>query len=280
MDDATRTELEAAAFRALRDHLARRPDVQNIDLMNLAGFCRNCLSRWWQEAAEARGVPMTKEEAREAFRRFSGQEAGEPTLLRQPTLVPLQILMQDEQYDHLVVDPGKASCRIPRRQIQWALSSPHNDVVKGGLVSGSIPQILGGMVGRESRLLVATEPPQDGSVPPPVFASNDDGTADTLYVFTSVAEVAALDRSLEARAASGRDVLRMALDSGARRIRLNARAPMAVFEMDEIFRLLASLEESEDQQRRAVEADDEDFEAESEDPGAIPGSQPFSPGIR
>ncbi len=67
MDDATRTELEAAAFRALRDHLARRPDVQNIDLMNLAGFCRNCLSRWWQEAAEARGVPMTKEEAREAF---------------------------------------------------------------------------------------------------------------------------------------------------------------------------------------------------------------------
>ena len=67
MDDATRTELEAAAFRALRDHLARRPDVQNIDLMNLAGFCRNCLSRWWQEAAEARGLPMTKEEAREAF---------------------------------------------------------------------------------------------------------------------------------------------------------------------------------------------------------------------
>jgi len=67
MDDATRTELEAAAFRALRDHLARRPDVQNIDLMNLAGFCRNCLSRWWQEAAEARGVPMTKEEARETF---------------------------------------------------------------------------------------------------------------------------------------------------------------------------------------------------------------------
>lgn len=67
MDDATRTELEAAAFRALRDHLASRPDVQNIDLMNLAGFCRNCLSRWWQEAAEARGVPMTREEAREAF---------------------------------------------------------------------------------------------------------------------------------------------------------------------------------------------------------------------
>ena len=65
LDQATRTELEAAAFRALMEHLlVKRPDVQNIDLMNLAGFCRNCLSRWYQEAAEARGVEMTKEEAR------------------------------------------------------------------------------------------------------------------------------------------------------------------------------------------------------------------------
>ncbi len=68
MDDATRTELEAAAFRALRDHLIdKRPEVQNIDLMNLAGFCRNCVSRWYQEAAEARGIAMTKDEAREIF---------------------------------------------------------------------------------------------------------------------------------------------------------------------------------------------------------------------
>lgn len=66
MDDATRTELEAAAFRALMQHLLqKRPDVQNIDLMNLAGFCRNCLSRWYQEAAEAKGIPMTKDDARE-----------------------------------------------------------------------------------------------------------------------------------------------------------------------------------------------------------------------
>ncbi len=67
MDDATRTELEAAAFRALRDHLRTRTDVQNIDLMNLAGFCRNCLSRWYQEAAQARGLAMGKDEAREIF---------------------------------------------------------------------------------------------------------------------------------------------------------------------------------------------------------------------
>ena len=66
MNEPTRTEVEAAAFRALRDHLRARPDAQNIDLMNLAGFCRNCLSRWYQEAAEERGVEMSKDEAREA----------------------------------------------------------------------------------------------------------------------------------------------------------------------------------------------------------------------
>jgi hypothetical protein len=66
MDDQTRLELEAAAFRALVDHLmVKRPEVQNIDLMNLGGFCRNCLSRWYQEAAAERGIAMTKDEARE-----------------------------------------------------------------------------------------------------------------------------------------------------------------------------------------------------------------------
>ena len=65
MDVATRTEREAAAFRRLRDHLRERTDVQNIDLMNLAGFCRNCLSRWYQEAAAERGIEMTKDEGRE-----------------------------------------------------------------------------------------------------------------------------------------------------------------------------------------------------------------------
>ena len=67
MDDKTRTELEAAAFRRLVQHLRERKDVQNIDMMNLAGFCRNCLSRWFQEAATDRGRPMTKEEARETI---------------------------------------------------------------------------------------------------------------------------------------------------------------------------------------------------------------------
>ncbi len=65
IDAATRTELEAAAFRTLVAHLRTRTDVQNIDLMNLAGFCRNCLSRWYREAAEAKGIALPDPEARE-----------------------------------------------------------------------------------------------------------------------------------------------------------------------------------------------------------------------
>ena len=75
MDKQTQTELEAAAFRALREHLMeKRTDVQNIDMMNLAGFCRNCLSRWYQEAANARGIEMGKTEAREIFYGMSMDE--------------------------------------------------------------------------------------------------------------------------------------------------------------------------------------------------------------
>ena len=68
MDDQTQIELEAAAFRTLRAHLMeKRTDVQNIDMMNLTGFCRNCLSRWYQEAANERGIEMSKDQARQIF---------------------------------------------------------------------------------------------------------------------------------------------------------------------------------------------------------------------
>jgi hypothetical protein len=63
-NDAAREALEASAFRRLLEHLRARTDVQNIDLMNLAGFCRNCLANWYREAAEAKGLPMSKEESR------------------------------------------------------------------------------------------------------------------------------------------------------------------------------------------------------------------------
>jgi len=65
MDDKTKTELEAAAFRRLVEHLRSHPEVQNIDLMNLAGFCRNCLSNWYREEAEKKGLEISKDESRE-----------------------------------------------------------------------------------------------------------------------------------------------------------------------------------------------------------------------
>ena len=64
MDEKTRTELEAAVYRRLVEHLRQRTDVQNIDLMNLAGFCRNCLSNWMKDAADERGLAMSKDESR------------------------------------------------------------------------------------------------------------------------------------------------------------------------------------------------------------------------
>ena len=66
IDDKTRTELEAAVFRRLVAHLQGRTDVQNIDLMNMAGFCRNCLSNWMKDAADAQGIAMSKDDSREA----------------------------------------------------------------------------------------------------------------------------------------------------------------------------------------------------------------------
>ena len=65
LSDEQKRDFEAAAFRRLVDHLRERTDVQNIDLMNLAGFCRNCLSNWYREAAEAEGVPLSKDQSRE-----------------------------------------------------------------------------------------------------------------------------------------------------------------------------------------------------------------------
>ena len=74
IDPETATELEAAAFRRLVQHLRERTDVQNLDLMQLAGFCRNCLSNWYQEAAAEKGVALTKDEARQIVYGMSYEE--------------------------------------------------------------------------------------------------------------------------------------------------------------------------------------------------------------
>ena len=112
IDDKTRTELEAAAFRRLVEHLRTRTDVQNIDLMNLAGFCRNCLSNWLKDAADAAGVPLSKDESREAvygmpYEEWKAQHQGEATpeqLAAMKKARPLNALI----------------CRMASTAIRWA----------------------------------------------------------------------------------------------------------------------------------------------------------------
>ncbi|WP_041535945.1 DUF1244 domain-containing protein [Parvibaculum lavamentivorans] len=88
MDKATQTELEAAAFRRLVAHLGARTDVQNIDLMVLAGFCRNCLADWYREAAAEKGIEISKDEARETI---YGEPFAEWKAKHQPEATPEQL---------------------------------------------------------------------------------------------------------------------------------------------------------------------------------------------
>ena len=99
MEKGAVTEMEAAAFRRLRDHLRARSDVQNIDLMNLAGFCRNCLSRWYQEAAAERGIEISKEAAREVF---YGMPFDEWKSLNQKEATEEQIAKFEETHENAV----------------------------------------------------------------------------------------------------------------------------------------------------------------------------------
>jgi hypothetical protein len=91
LDEATRTELEAAAFRRLVGHLRDHPEVQNLDLMNLAGFCRNCLSRWYREEAAQRGLELADGQAREIvygmpYAEWKARHQAEATPEQQATL--------------------------------------------------------------------------------------------------------------------------------------------------------------------------------------------------
>jgi hypothetical protein len=98
MDPQTTLELEAAAFRRLRDHLLReRPDVQNIDLMILAGFCRNCLADWYRDAAVERGIEMGKDQAREIV---YGMPFGEWKAQHQKDATPEQLAAFEAAQKH------------------------------------------------------------------------------------------------------------------------------------------------------------------------------------
>ena len=97
MDKATKTELEAAAFRRLVAHLQERTDVQNIDMMNLAGFCRNCMSRWYRHAAEASSIGMDEAEAR---RIIYGMEYADWKAQHQAKATPEQKSLYEKNHNH------------------------------------------------------------------------------------------------------------------------------------------------------------------------------------
>ncbi len=97
MDKAAKTELEAAAFRSLVAHLQERTDVQNIDMMNLAGFCRNCMSRWYRQAAEASSIDMDEAEAR---RIVYGMEYADWKAQHQTEAAPEQKVLYEKTNNH------------------------------------------------------------------------------------------------------------------------------------------------------------------------------------
>ena len=97
MDKAVKTELEAAAFRRLVAHLQERTDVQNIDMMNLAGFCRNCMSRWYHQAAEASSIDMDEAEARKIV---YGMEYADWKAQHQTEATPEQKVLYEKTHSH------------------------------------------------------------------------------------------------------------------------------------------------------------------------------------
>ncbi|HST71117.1 MAG TPA: SseB family protein [Kocuria rosea] len=177
-------------------------------------------------------------EAQAMFERHH-EGGGQPVLLREPAVKVLQMLVDDAQYDHLVIDPARQGCRIGRPQVEWAMRSPRNDAVKAALLDNSMPQLLAGLLAPDAVLLLGARV-RDGRAVPVYAKPEEEGAApDTLLLFTSAAEIAALDPALEVRSAPSRQALRFALDAGAKKICLNARPPVATLTAEQLRELLA-----------------------------------------
>lgn len=172
-------------------------------------------------------------------------DGGQPVLLRQPAVQVLQMLVDDPQYDHVVIDPARKGCRISRPQIEWAMRAPRNEAVKAAMLENNMSQLLAALLARDAVLLLGARV-QDGRAAPVYAKPQEDGARpDTLLLFTSAAEIAALDPSLEVRSTPARQALRFALDTGARKVCLNAHPPVATLTADQLRDLLALVEKEE-----------------------------------
>lgn len=172
-------------------------------------------------------------------------EGGRPVLLRESAVKVLQMVVDDPQYDHLVVDPARQGCRIGRPQLEWAMGAPHNDAVKAALISNNMSQVLAGLLAPEAVLLLGARVQEGRAVPVYAKPQEEGARPDTLMLFTSAAEIAVLDTHLEVRSAPAREALRFALDAGAGKICLNAHAPVATLTAEQVRELLALVEKKE-----------------------------------
>lgn len=183
-------------------------------------------------------------EAQAMFDR-SHPEGGRPVLLRESAVKVLRMIAGDSQYDHLVIDPAQQGCRISRRQIEWAVRAPHNDAVKTAMLQNNMSQLLAGLLAPKGTLLLGTRV-HDGQALPVFAKPKEEGAApDTILLFTSAPEVAVLDASLEVRSAPSRQALRFALDTGAKKICINAQPPVATLTAEQVRELLALAEKKE-----------------------------------
>ncbi|WP_431813407.1 SseB family protein [Kocuria sp. cx-455] len=202
-----------------------------------------------KEGTRALAVYTTTDEARTVFRENNkDHERTEPVLFRQQSAAVLNMVATDPQYDELVLDPGGENpMRIGREQIQWVNRTPHNLAVKEALLDNNMSGLLAALLNPNGQLLFGTRDRDGKSMPVMVQPQDPNAAPDTIMVFTSAAEIAALDTSLQVRAAPSREVLKFAVDSGAAGVCVNALPPVATIPAQQVRELLDLVAQQEKQ---------------------------------
>lgn len=197
------------------------------------------------DGADLLAVYARESTARSLFR-ASGRDV-DFRLQRQSGVALLENFLRDQTCQGIVVEPnGEASCRLDRTVIQAAMNTPHLDAAKEALLAGSMPRLLGSLMAPSARLIVALD--QDGPEARPMYIQPEgDGVPDTMLLFTSGPEVAAVDPDLTLRAAPALQALRLAVDSGARYVSLNALNPSAQLPIEQVRELLELAEAQQGQ---------------------------------
>lgn len=209
------------------------------------------------DGSRALAVYTSADQAREMFTRSNrNEELQEPVLLRQRASAMVQMVVQDGQYDEIVVDPASAhATRISRQQVEWVGSSPHNEPLKQALVSGNMANVLGALFNPDAHLMLGTRDHGEDAVPVMVQPEQEGAAPDTLLVFTSAAEVAALDPALTVRSAPARQILQFAVDCGAAAVCLNAMAPVATLPTEQLKEMLELVTQREEERAGAQDTE-------------------------